>query len=68
MNCLSYAQTQTAISTTLIDGVLIADFSTELHSFTKFGEQFCSLLGSARSQTAISTTLIDGVSHAEFSA
>ncbi|WP_238664233.1 hypothetical protein, partial [Staphylococcus felis] len=40
----------------VIDGVSIADFSTELHSFTKFGEQFCSLLGSARSQTAISTT------------
>ncbi|WP_181895096.1 hypothetical protein [Staphylococcus felis] len=52
----------------MIDGVSIADFSTELHSFTKFGEQFCSLLGSARSQSANSTTLIDGVSHAEFSA
>ncbi|MGM7689276.1 hypothetical protein ACS7WQ_03055 [Staphylococcus felis] len=52
----------------VIDGVSIADFSTELHSFTKFGEQFCSLLGSARSQSAISTILIDGVSHAEFSA
>ncbi|WP_238674827.1 hypothetical protein, partial [Staphylococcus felis] len=56
-NCSSYAQTLTANSTTLIDGVSIADFSTELHSFTKFEEQFCSLLGSARSQSANSTTL-----------
>ncbi|WP_142748222.1 hypothetical protein [Staphylococcus felis] len=31
-------------STTLIDGVSIADFSTELHSFTKFEEQFFELL------------------------